>query len=61
VSISSTFYKQLLGVQIPKAQKDIYDLTVTFAHFGSSCIKAACKRLMKLTPDHKAIAKQDGK
>ncbi len=28
VSISSMFYKQLLGAQIPKAQKDTDDLTV---------------------------------
>ncbi len=33
-SISSTFYVQLLRLQIPKAQKDTDDLTVFFHAFG---------------------------
>jgi len=48
VSISSTFYMQLLGMQIPKAQKDPYDVTVFFALLGYVCIKAACKMLVKM-------------
>jgi len=38
VSISTTFYEQLLRAKIPKAQKDTDDLTVFFAHLGSTRI-----------------------
>jgi len=37
-------------VQIPKAQKDTDDKTVSFAYLGSACVKAVCKTLIKLTP-----------
>ncbi len=50
VSISSTFYEQLLCVYVPKAQKDTDHLTVFFTHLGSESRKAVTKRLMKLTP-----------
>jgi hypothetical protein len=52
VSVSSTFYKQLLCVQIPKAQKDTDDLIVFFALLGSVRVKAAHKLLVKLTMPH---------
>ncbi len=53
VSISSTFYGQLLRVQIPKAQK-IQSSCQFFCAFGisnlgSGCAKAAHRMLMKLT------------
>jgi hypothetical protein len=41
VSISPTFYEQLLHAQIPKAQKRLS---------GSALLKAARGMLMKLTP-----------
>jgi hypothetical protein len=44
VSISSTFYKQFLSSQIPKAQKRQSSCKF-FVLLGSSC-----KTLMKLTP-----------
>jgi hypothetical protein len=44
VSISSTFYEQLFGMLVPKAQR-------LFAHLGSSRVEAVRKTLMKLTPD----------
>jgi len=44
------FYKQLLHMQISKAQKDTDDLTFFFALLGSSSVKAARKTLVKLTP-----------
>jgi len=47
VSISSTFKEQLLCAQIPKAKKDIDDLTVFFTLSGSGHEKAASKTLMK--------------
>jgi len=50
-SISSTFYVQLLRLQIPKAQKDTDDLTVFFTLSGSTSVKAECKTLMKSTVD----------
>jgi len=46
VSISSTFYEQLLCVKIPKAQIDIDDWTVFFAHLGTLGVKVAHKMLM---------------
>jgi len=49
VSISSTFYRQLLCAQIPKAQKQIDNLTVFFALSRSECVKAAHRTLMELT------------
>ena len=45
-SISPTFYKQLLRAQIPKAQK----FSSFIALLGSACVKAACRKLVKLTP-----------
>jgi len=45
VSISSTFYEQLLRTQIPKVQKDVF-----FVLTGSANAKAARETLMKLTP-----------
>ena len=50
VSISPTFYQQLLRVQIPKAQKKTVKLSSFFALLGSSRVKAACRTLVKLTP-----------
>jgi len=50
MSISSTFYEQLLHAQIPKAQKKTDNLTVFFALSGSVCVKAAHRMLIKLTP-----------
>jgi len=35
-------------------QKNTDDLTVCFAHLGSSRIKAACKTFMKLTPGNES-------
>jgi len=40
---------QLLRTKIPKAHKDIDDLTVFFALLGSAQVKASCKILMKST------------
>jgi len=48
VSISSTFFEQLVHAQIPKVQKDNDDLTV-FLHSGSAGVKALRKTLMKST------------
>jgi len=50
-SISSTFYSKLLCEQILKAQKKTHNLTVFFAPLESVHVKAACKTLVKLTPD----------
>jgi len=52
VSISTTFYKQLLHNQIPKAQKDINDLTVFFTLLGYECVKAAHKHVNEINPRH---------
>jgi hypothetical protein len=49
VSISSTFNEQLLRLQIPKAQKKLLDLTVFFMLLVSASVKAAGRKLMKLT------------
>jgi len=49
-SISSTFYEQLLCMQISKAQKIQSSCQSFFALSGSALIKAACRMLMKLTP-----------
>jgi hypothetical protein len=46
---SPTFYDQLLCAQIPKAQIDTEDLTVSFTLLGSTHVKADCKALVKLT------------
>ncbi len=48
-SISPTFHEQLLLKKIPKAQKAVKS-PVSFALFGSTCSKGACKTLVKLTP-----------
>jgi len=53
VSISSTFYLQLLNAQIPKAQKIIVNLSVFFTLLGYLHVKDACKMLVKSTPDVK--------
>jgi len=45
-------YRQLLGVQIPKAQKDSQAVSL-FVLSGSASAKAAHRKLMKLTPDCK--------
>jgi len=45
VQISSTFYAK----QIPKAQKNIDNLTAFFSLLGSAHVKAARRMLMKLT------------
>jgi len=37
-------------VKIPKAQKDIDDLTVFLRFFGSACIKAAYKHVGEIDP-----------
>jgi len=49
VSISSTFYKQILLVQISKGQKNIQDVSL-FSLLGSVSAKAGRRTLMKLTP-----------
>ncbi len=46
VSISSTFYKQILLVQIPKVQKRLTTWLTFFVFLGSASIKAACRKLM---------------
>jgi len=48
-SISPRFYAQLLGTQIPKAQK-VISHQYLFALLGSARIKAVHKMLVKLTP-----------
>ncbi len=48
VSISPTFYKQLLGIKIPKAQKTV-KLSVFFTFSGCAGAKAAHRTLMKLS------------
>jgi len=55
VSISSTFYVQLLRTQIPKVQKDTDDLTVFFTLLGFMSKKAARKTLVKLTPGREGV------
>ncbi len=52
VSISSTFYKQLLHTQIPKLKsaKNTVKLSVFFALLGSALVKAERKMLKKSTP-----------
>ncbi len=53
VSISSTFYEQLLLEQILKVQKTARGLNCIFALLGSAWLKkAARKTLMKLTPGY---------
>jgi hypothetical protein len=46
VTLSSTFYEQLLQAQIAKAQKRLDDLTVCFALLGSAHAKVAPRMLM---------------
>jgi hypothetical protein len=48
MSISSTFFEQLLLLQIPKRQSS---QQCRFALLGPMGIKAALRMLMKLTPD----------
>jgi len=40
----------------PKSAKKTDSLTVFFCVLGSSLVKAACKTLMKLTPDVSSIS-----
>jgi len=49
-STSSMFYKQLLHVKIPKAQKRQSSQQCCFALSGPTSLKAAHKTLAKLTP-----------
>jgi len=51
VSISSTFYEQLLRSQIPTSVKNTDDLTVFFTLLGSTSVKAVLRMLVKSTPD----------
>jgi len=39
----------------PKSVKKIDNLTVFFTLLGSTSVKAACRTLMKLTPDWKIV------
>ena len=50
VSISSTFYEQLLRLQTPKAQKKTVKSSSFSALLGSASVKAARRMLVKLTP-----------
>ncbi len=50
VSISSTFYDQLLHAQILKAQKRQPSCQSFFVLLGSAHVKAGCITLMKLSP-----------
>ena len=52
MSISPTFYKQLLRSQRSRKRKKQLNLTVFFALLGSARLKAARKTLVKLTPGH---------
>jgi len=49
VSISPTFYRQLLHGQIPKAQKMTVKLSVSFCTFGICVLKSITKTLVKST------------
>jgi hypothetical protein len=49
-SISPTFYEQLLGAQIPNAQKETDDFTVFFSLLGSAPTKAAHKNVGEIEP-----------
>jgi hypothetical protein len=60
MSISSTFYKQLLRMQILKAQKD-GQLDCLFVLLRSAHVKAASKMLMKLTQGLQKNCKQGKK
>jgi len=60
-SILSTFYVQLLRMQIPKALKDTAELTVFFTLLGSTSLKAVCKMLVKLTPDRYILTIEEWK
>ena len=57
VSISPTFYEQLLRPQIPRAQMTV-KLSSFFALLGSSRVKAARWMLVKLTKGHKNVVKK---
>jgi len=61
VSILSTFCAQLLHVQILKAQKWQSSHQCLFALFGSTCIKAGSKTLMKLTTGRPHYAPTDSR
>jgi len=51
VSISQSFYEQLMRAKIPKAQKKQSSHQCLFSLLGSSQEKAVHKKLMKLTPE----------
>ena len=48
---------KVLLAQIPKAQKNTVKLSVFFALLGSTCLKAACKMLVKLTTGQTVLCK----
>jgi len=50
VSITSTFYEQLLLGQVPKAEKDIYDLSVFWNFWDVGELKQLVNMLVKSTP-----------
>ncbi len=49
-SISPTFFSKFLQPQIPKSVKSYWLLDWNFTLWGSALVKAARRRLMKLTP-----------
>jgi len=51
---------QLLRSYVPKAPNDTADLTVFFAHSGSTYIKAVRRTLMKLSPDGTILSLKNG-
>jgi len=51
VSISPMFYERIFRVQIPKVQKRLTTWLSFIALLGSARIKAACRTLLKLTPN----------
>jgi hypothetical protein len=59
VSISSTFYVQLLLTQIPKAQKDTDDLTVFFYAFRIYERKSCMQNIGEIDPRKRGSRKID--
>jgi len=49
------FYQHFYSMLDPKSVKMIDDLIVIFVCFRSTRVKAACKMLMKLTPDGNSV------
>jgi hypothetical protein len=58
--MSSMFKEQLLGVQIPNSQNGQSSHQCLFALLGPTCLKAACKMLMKLTPGLESMPSTQG-